>query len=355
MVQNFHGNSSFFKDLQNKKASYLLGASVTHTLDIEGISQAGLPGKIHLTPTLDAEFITDCAMPSLDELPSTPGGAPTPALAVRAVQELSPFSEMTTLDLGLEVVPQLTNGKCVPFNIAPSDRIDTTCDLPAEEIFLKGQEYGRSFETSGEYTILAESTPAGTTTARATAEALGYNAKGYFSSSFHNKPTSIKEKTIEKAIARINDTMSRFEKLGKVSDNMLLFTAGFVSTATAKGKIVLGGGTQMSAALLILDSLSRDNSPLLKDFVAENCSLLTTKWVFRDEMSDIAGIFGQMSIPVSGFYSPFSFESAELPPMKLYDQGEAKEGVGMGAALGYGLLNGLTVEEIVARTERFLK
>jgi len=355
MVQNFYGNSSFFTALEGKEASFLLGASVTHTLDIEGISQAGIPGKIHLTPTLDAEFITDCAMPSLDQLPTTPGGAPTPALAVRAVHELAPFSEMTTLNLGLEVVPQLTNGDCINFDITPSDRIDTTCDLPAEEIFLKGQEFGRTFKSSGDYTILAESTPAGTTTARATAEVLGYEAKGYFSSSFHNKPTSIKEETVTKALARTDSSMSLFEKLGKVSDNMLLFSAGFVSTATTKGKVVLGGGTQMSAALLILDSLARDNSPLLTDFVPENCALLTTQWVYSDEMSDIAGIFAQMQIAVSGFYSPFSFQSAELPPMKLYDQGEAKEGVGLGAALGYGILNGLAVETIVSQTERFLK
>lgn len=354
MVTSFHGDSEFFTPLIGKKAAFLLGISVTRTLDIEGITQAGIPGKINLTPTIDAEFITDHAVPSLGEVAVTPGGVPTPALAVRGAFDLSPCTEVTTLDLGLDVVPQIVNGKVIDFAIESSGRIDLDCDLPAREIFRKGQKYGKSFASEGDYTILAESTPAGTTTARATAEVLGYQAKGLFSSSFEHKPSNIKEETVAKAIARTNDSMDIFEKLGKVSDNMLLFTAGFASTYSIKGKVVLGGGTQMSAALLILDALSKTKPELLTEFVPENVSLLTTCWVFEDESSDIAGIFKQMSIPVSGFYTPFNFQSAKLPPLKLYDQGEAKEGVGMGAALGYARLNNFSIEEIVEATEKFL-
>ncbi len=354
MVTSFYGNEQFFDSLQNKKASFLLGASVTRTLEIEGISQAGIPGKIHLTPTLDSEFVTDCAVPSMGEIAETPKGVPTPALAVRGVHDLAHFSEVVTLNLGLDVIPKIQNGPCVDFNISPSGRIDLNCDIPAEEIFLKGQEYGRTFKPKGDYIILAESTPAGTTTARATAEVLGYQAKGLFSSSFENKPSSIKEITVEKALTRTNNEMSTFEKIGKVSDNMIIFCAGFVTTATQKSKVVLGGGTQMSAVLLTLNSLSKENSNLLNDFYPENCALLTTTWVFNDPNSDIKAILDQLSIPVSGFFTPFSFQSAKLPPLKLYDKGEAKEGVGMGASLGYARLNGFSIEEIVESTEKFL-
>lgn len=355
MVTNFHGNSDFFTPLTGKRAAFLLGASVTKTLHIDGITQAGIPGKIFLTPTIDAEFITDRAVPSLGEVAATPGGVPTPALAVRGAFDLVPCSEVTTLNLGLDVKPQLVSGKLIDFDIDPSGRIDLDCDLPAREIFLKGQKYGETFVGEGAYTILAETTPAGTTTARATAEVLGYEAKGLFSSSFEHKPSNIKEETVAKAIARTDDSMDIFEKLSRVSDNMLLFTAGFASTYSKKGKVVLGGGTQMSAALLILDALSKTEPNLLNNFVPENVALLTTCWVFQDESSDIAGIFKQMSIPVSGFYTPFNFESAKLPPLKLYDQGEAKEGVGMGAALGYARLNNFSIEEIVTSTEKYLQ
>ena len=43
--------------LPEGKADFLLAASVTKTCEIPGITQAGIPGKIPLTPTLDAEFI----------------------------------------------------------------------------------------------------------------------------------------------------------------------------------------------------------------------------------------------------------------------------------------------------------
>jgi len=43
--------------LPQGRADFLLAASVTRTCEIEGITQAGIPGKIPLTPTLDAEFL----------------------------------------------------------------------------------------------------------------------------------------------------------------------------------------------------------------------------------------------------------------------------------------------------------
>jgi len=39
---------------------------------------------------------------------------------------------------------------------------------------------------------------------------------------------------------------------------------------------------------------------------------------------------------------------------KLYDEGEAKEGVGAGGALVYGILNGLGKEDITKEVEGFL-
>ena len=47
------------------KADFLLAASVTKTCEIEGITQAGIAGMIPLTPTLDAEYITNAKVFSL--------------------------------------------------------------------------------------------------------------------------------------------------------------------------------------------------------------------------------------------------------------------------------------------------
>ena len=88
------------------EADFLLAASVTKTCEIEGITQAGIPGKIHLTPTLDAEFIVNEKIFSLDELAETPSGVPTPALITRAVHNLNPFRSIEILNLGLAKEPQ---------------------------------------------------------------------------------------------------------------------------------------------------------------------------------------------------------------------------------------------------------
>ncbi|MEA3371681.1 MAG: nicotinate-nucleotide--dimethylbenzimidazole phosphoribosyltransferase, partial [Campylobacterota bacterium] len=151
-------------------ADFLLAASVTKTCEIEGITQAGIPGKIPLTPTLDAEFIATQKLFSMPELAETPNGVPTPALITRAVENLNPFSTIEILDLGLEIKPQQTT--LHNFDIAPSDSIATGAKINAKEVFQKGMAFGSSYELKGSYLILGESTPSGTTTAAASALAL---------------------------------------------------------------------------------------------------------------------------------------------------------------------------------------
>ena len=332
--------------LPEGKADFLLAASVTKTCEIEGITQAGIPGKIPLTPTLDAEFIVTQKLFSMPELAETPSGVPTPALITRAIENLNPFSTIEILDLGLEIKPQQT--QLHNFNIAPSESIATGAKIDAKEVFQKGMAFGRSYDLKGSYLILGESTPSGTTTATASALALGYDCADDFSSSFLNVPNSIKSKTINAALSLTNDNMSRFEKLSLVSDNMLIFCAGFLLEASRRFHVVLAGGTQMAACLLIADALREDVLMRLK---SDNVTLATTQWVARDENSDIAHILSHLSYTPHAVYTEFSFANAEIPVLKKYDEGEAKEGVGAGASLAYGAANGLTNEEILNEIE----
>ena len=77
--------------LPEGRADFILAASVTKTCEIEGITQAGIPGKIPYTPTLDAEFVDSGKLFSLDNLAKTPKGVPTPAIITRAVKQLTNF------------------------------------------------------------------------------------------------------------------------------------------------------------------------------------------------------------------------------------------------------------------------
>ena len=334
------------ESLPDGRADFLLAASVTKTCEITGITQAGIPGKIPLTPTLDAEFLVNEKVFSLGELAETPTGVPTPALITRAVHNLSAYSTIEVLDLGLEVKPQ--NTPCYKFDIKPSNSIVNGADIDAKEIILKGMEFGRSYELKGNYLILAESTPSGTTTAAATALALGYDCKGDFSSSFLNVPDDIKDNTIKKALSLVDDSMSRLDKLSIVIDNMILFCAGFLLEASRRFHIVLAGGTQMATVLLVADAIKEDMLMRIKD---KNITLATTVWVAKDKNSDIKHLLSLLSYKPHALYTEFSFAKSEIPILKKYDDGEAKEGVGAGGALAYGVANSKTNDEILKAIE----
>ncbi len=58
MIKNITGEKDFIEYLRGKSATFLLALSNTDTINIDGITQAGVKGYIYLTPTLDAEFGT---------------------------------------------------------------------------------------------------------------------------------------------------------------------------------------------------------------------------------------------------------------------------------------------------------
>ena len=335
----------FAESIKHKKAHFLLASCVTKTCEIEGITQAGIPGFIPHTPTLDAEFITTGKVFSMPSIAQTPKGVPTPALITRAVEELAGFEAISILDLGLGVEPQLDN--VLSFGISPCASIYNGADIDAKEIVAKGIAFGQSFVCEGEYVLLGESTPSGTTTAKATAKALGFDVEGLFSSSFKNVPNDIKEQTISQALSYIDAKMSVYEKLSFVSDNMLLFCAGFISAYSQRHQVVLCGGTQMATMLLVVDALGLEIN-------TGNVALVTTKWVAEDTHSDIKALLEQLGFSVSAYYSDFDFSHSHHPALKLYDEGEAKEGVGAGGALVYAYLHNISQEAITKQVEAYL-
>jgi len=328
------------------KADFLLAASVTKTCEIEGITQAGIPGKIPLTPTLDAEFITTQKLFSMPQLAETPSGVPTPALITRGVENVNAFSTIEILNLGLELLPEQT--QLHNFDIKPSQSITQGANINAKEVFAKGMAFGRSYELKGSYLILGESTPSGTTTATATALALGFPCENDFSSSFLNVPTDVRTETINRALGLIDEDMNSFEKLSMVSDNMLIFCAGFLLEASRRFHVVLAGGTQMAACLLVADKLREDVLMRLKP---DNITLATTGWVANDKNSNIKHILEQLSYTPHAIYTEFSFANAEIPILKKYDEGEAKEGVGAGAALAYASSASISNQELLEAIE----
>lgn len=351
MIKNIIGKNDFIESLRGKKATFLLSLSNTKTSEIEGITQAGIPGKIYLTPTLDSEFLCTGEVRSLENIAKTPKGVPTPALITRAVHLLNAYGNIELLDLGLLISPKISYFKVHNFEITPSMSISEDAKIDAMAIFQKGLAFGQKYECQDDYIILAESVPSGTTTACATALALDYDAKKLFSSSFKDVPNNIREITIASALKNIKDEDDLFTRLGKVGDNMLIFNAGFILGLNNKIKLVLAGGTQMACVLLIVNSILKTMGG---EFNTSNLALCTTKWVYEDENSDIKALLEMLDFSINAYYPEFDFSTSNHPALKLYDKGEAKEGVGAGAAIVYGLINGLNKKDIVNKVESLL-
>ncbi|MDP3267095.1 MAG: TIGR00303 family protein [Sulfuricurvum sp.] len=352
-VKTIVGSSDFAEYLRGKKGTFFLSLSNTDTAKIEGITQAGIPGMIHLTPTLDAEFLCTGEVKSLKNIATTQKGVPTPGLITRAVHLLRPFNTLALLDLGLEVKPIIDYFPLYDFGIVPSGSINTGANINAMELFEKGLEFAQEYSFYSDYIILGESVPSGTTTALATALALGYDAREKFSSSFKNAPSSIKEHVVDTALSSCGENEDLFEKLSRVSDNMLMFNAGFVlGLRNRKITTVLAGGTQMAALLLVINSILKHTNQTIN---SHKLALCTTKWVYEDPNSDIKGLLEMLDFKINAYYVDFDFSLTQHPALKLYDEGEAKEGVGAGGALMYACLNGITKEQITRKVESFLQ
>ena len=351
MIKTITGTSDFLESLRGKKATFMLSLSNTQTANIEGITQAGIPGMIHLTPTLDSEFVCTGEVRSLDNIAETPKGVPTPALITRGVHLLSPYGRIELLDLGLEVKPKISYFKIHSFDIKPSGNIAKGANINAQELFEKGVDFGQSYQCQDEYLILGESVPSGTTTAMATALGLRYKVDECFSSSFREVPNSIRKNTLKLALSNINNKNDIFATLSKVGDNMLIFNAGFILGLNNRVPLVLAGGTQMACVLLIVDKVLQLMGGTIE---TSNLALCTTKWVAEDKNSDIQTLLNLPKFSINAYYTDFDFSLTQHPALKLYDKGEAKEGVGAGGALMYGFLNGVSKQEITEKVEEFL-
>ncbi len=352
MIQTITGTVDFIESLRGKDADFLLALSNSDTAQIEGITQAGIPGAIHLTPTLDSEFVCTGCVRSLPGVATTPSGVPTPALVTRGVHTLRPFKNIELLNLGLQKLPDVTFFNIRDFGLDPSGSIADGAAIEAMEVFEKGVEFGQNYEPAGEYVILAESVPSGTTTALATALGLGYEATECFSSSFAKNPASIKAGVIDSALANIDSSDDLFARVGTVADNMLIFNAGFVLGANNRGfRTLLAGGTQMAAVLLLVNSVLRQMRGSIN---SSKIALATTPWIANDQNSDIKALLGMLDFDINSYYATFSFAKSKSDALRLYEKGEAKEGVGAGAALIHGYLNGLDEAAIIQRVESFL-
>ena len=104
---NEEKGQKFIKSIERKHFLFSFITSYTETSEIPGITVAGAdPDFIKYTPPADAEFIHYGYCKSIDIIPMTPDGKPTPALLTRASLESAGIPRVI-INAGCKISPAL--------------------------------------------------------------------------------------------------------------------------------------------------------------------------------------------------------------------------------------------------------
>lgn len=307
--------------------------STTDTAKIPGISAAGKnPEMTEYTPPGDAELVTLGAPKCINEPPMTPSGAPTPAVLTRASMELTgvPF---LFVDAGLRIRPDIP---LLNVGALPAADIRTGCAVSDPEgVFqrslLLGEQLGEVFD----FVVIGESVPGGTTTALGVLQALGYD--GRVSSSFPENPSNIKQQVVEEAMQKNHvsfgdlkdDPLRAVELFG---DSMMPAVAGLVRGLSGIDT-VLAGGTQMMAVLALIKHLG----------IKGRIAIATTRFVAEDRSASFLDTVNQLGY--QAYISDPGFQRARFEGLRMYEQGDVKEGVGAGGAMFLADILGIQQED----------
>ena len=334
----------FIEEVKDSRAIalYVIGSTLTST--IPGISVAGASPKATLyTPALDVEYLVTGKPLNMDVVPVTPEGIPTPAIITRASLKLVDIPYLV-VNTGSYIEPRIPHvalpSRCV------GGLINECEGLPkgvANKLFRESESLGKSISRGVDVVIIGESIPGGTTTALGILAGLGYEAWGLVSSSGPRNPHELKEKIVKEGleVLRKGDVKSDiFGVIECLGDPVHVSIAGLVKGVVSNdARVILAGGTQMSAVLAILKSLNVK----LRDRLV----IGTTKWIIRDDTSNIIKLVSMTyDVPIIAFN--FDFSRSRYEGLKYYERGYVKEGVGAGGtAIAASVINGVSAEDII--------
>ena len=322
---NEEKGQEFIKSVERKHFLFSFVTSYTETSEIPGITVAGAdPDFIKFTPPADAEFIHYGFCKSIDMIPMTPDGKPTPALLTRAALESASIPQIT-ISAGSKITPKLPYFETgLPFgkNISTEPGLEQSS---VEHAIDYGKIVGRTLASCTNCLVIGESIPGGTTTALAVMRGLGINAR--VSSSMPKNPQSLKTEIVEKALMR-SDSKEPYDVISNVGDPMIPFVAGMLSTASEITNVILAGGTQMAAVLALAKSTGYD-----KDRVA----IGTTSYIINDNNANFLETVKSISdIPVLSINPKLS--DSKFDGLRAYSEGFVKEGAGAGGTMIASLL-----------------
>ena len=347
-----YGSSELIERLQEAEDEcvFLLTIGTTETSKIEGISGAGASAELtEYTPAADVEFMVLNEVRCTDTAAETVvdgAAAPTPARLTKAALQIAniPF---VIVDAGSKIKPDVeyvSLGKDYGRDIRTGKGI-----LNPLEIFENAKDLGGELSQRHEMLIIAESIPAGTTTALGVLKALGYEANEKVSGSMPYNPHDLKSKTVDEGLENAGirpGEADAMQAIGAVGDPTLPAIAGIVLGSDIP--IILAGGTQMAAACAVIKSIQ-------PSFDFSRINLATTVFVAGDETADLFGILNQIDDNITVNVVDPEFEKSEHEGLKNYNKGFVKEGAGAGGAMFCALVLGNSPERLRKRIEKVCK
>jgi uncharacterized protein (TIGR00303 family) len=306
-----------------KNPVFVCVISYTATSEVPGLTVAGAnPELVKYTSPADSEFLYYGHCKCINVVPATPDGKPTPALITRAALQLAKIPFLV-VDAGAKIKPSIP---FVSFGLEPGRNIvkENAMDIQSvRQAFDNGVLFGRQLAGLSDLVVVGESIPGGTTTTLAVLGALGIDARFKVSSSMPENPHDLKNKVVasamEKAGVAFGGIKSPFEAVSTFGDPMMPSVAGIAHGALAGGsRVMLAGGTQMTAIVAILKRLGK---PL------KGLCIGTTSYVAQDPSSDLKGLV-RRQVPVLS--CDLHLGESSKPGLQAFAKGFVKEGVGAG-------------------------
>ena len=294
--------------------------SYTQTCEIPGITFAGADSdSIQFTPPGDAEYLHYGYCKTIDKIPMTPDGKPTPALLTKTALEASSIPHLV-INAGSKISPQLP---FIQTGLNPGKNISLESAMNDSQIAQAvdyGRIVGRSLASMTDCLIIGESLPGGTTTALAVLRGLGFNAK--VSSSIPNNPVDLKNRIVDSALERLTSDQP-YSVVANLGDPMIAFVTGMLSSASEISKVMLAGGTQMTAVLAFASQIG---------FNENNTAIGTTSYITNDESANFKTLVSEIADIPAIAVDP-GLKNSKFSGLKAFSEGFAKEGVGAGGSI----------------------
>ena len=317
-------------DIQNAgvyNPIFICVISHTETSNIPGITVAGAnTDLIKYTSAADSEYLYYGYCKSMNKIPVTPDGKPTPAVISRTALQLADIP-LFVVDGGSFIKPSIP---LISFGLKPGKNIIYGDAVDIGEV-RKAYDYGiilgRQLAKTNDLIVIGESIPGGTTTALGVLTALGIDAKFKVSSSMPKNPHDLKNRIIAECMQKINinfDSIKSdpFTAISYFGDPMIPTVAGICDGGvTSGGRVMLAGGTQMSAVIAVLKALRR---PL------DNVFIGTTSYVADDLSANLLELMNSISPEVPVYVIDLHMNESEYAGLQAFAKGFIKEGVGAG-------------------------